>query len=210
MSLALMVAASDRVPRYIQDVILLHVAGVALLTLLINATTTGALVRFLGLSRYSDIKKNILVGLTYQLDKNVDENIEILKTKRHFNQVQWEVVRKELKMKELSKSLEKFKHINVDGVEINLNDELGDGAGSEGTHVAVAALDPLVRLSEINKKIAENQRDPLKNIKNLEKLDSNQETFKGQKKSRHGQMGNIYQMHAGSNIGSENKSAASF
>jgi hypothetical protein len=41
----------------------------------------------LGLSRYSDIKKNILIGLTYQLDKNVDENIEILKTKRHFNQV---------------------------------------------------------------------------------------------------------------------------
>jgi NhaP-type Na+/H+ or K+/H+ antiporter len=87
MSLALMVAASDRVPRYIQDVILLHVAGVALLTLLINATTTGMLVRYLGLSRYSDIKKNILIGLTYQLDKNVDENIEILKTKRHFNQV---------------------------------------------------------------------------------------------------------------------------
>ena len=87
MSLALMVASSDKVPRYIQDVILLHVASVALLTLLINATTTGMLVRYLGLSRYSDIKKNILIGLTYQLDKNVDENIEILKTKRHFNQV---------------------------------------------------------------------------------------------------------------------------
>jgi NhaP-type Na+/H+ or K+/H+ antiporter len=65
MSLALMVASSDKVPRYIQDVILLHVASVALLTLLINATTTGMLVRYLGLSRYSDIKKNILIGLTY-------------------------------------------------------------------------------------------------------------------------------------------------
>ena len=64
MSLALMVAASEEVPTYIQDVILLHVAGVALLTLLINATTTGILVKFLGLSKYSDLKKNILVGLT--------------------------------------------------------------------------------------------------------------------------------------------------
>ena len=84
MSLALMVAASSKVPRYIQDVVLLHVAGVALLTLLINATTTGILVKQLGLARYSDIKKNILIGLTYQLDRNVDENIEILKTRRHF------------------------------------------------------------------------------------------------------------------------------
>jgi NhaP-type Na+/H+ or K+/H+ antiporter len=89
MSLALMVAASNKIPRYIQDVILLHVAGVALLTLLINATTTGPLVKYLGLSKYSDLKKNILMGLTKQLDKNVDKDIEILKTKRHFNNVDW-------------------------------------------------------------------------------------------------------------------------
>jgi hypothetical protein len=114
-------------------------------------------------------------------------------------------------MKGLSKSLEKFKHINVDGVEINLNDELGDAVESEAhSPTALANLDPLVRLSEMNKKISENQKDPLKNIKNLEKLTSNQGTFKGQKKSRHGQMGNIYQMHAGSQVGSDIKSAASF
>lgn len=63
LSLALMVTASDKIPRYIQDVVLLHTAGVAFLTLLINATTTGTLVRFLGLSKQSDIKKNILMGV---------------------------------------------------------------------------------------------------------------------------------------------------
>ena len=63
-------------------------------------------------------------------------------------------------MKELSKNLEKFKHINVDGVEINLNDELGKHEGSEeGSYVH--HLDGLKRLSEMNKKIAENQLDPL-------------------------------------------------
>lgn len=72
LSLALMVAASTHVPRYVQDIVLLHTAGVALLTLLINATTTGTLVRFLGLSRQSDLKKNILVSLTKNIDKNID------------------------------------------------------------------------------------------------------------------------------------------
>jgi NhaP-type Na+/H+ or K+/H+ antiporter len=89
LSLALMVTGSRKVPRYIQDIVLLHTAGVALLTLLINATTTGRLVKYLGLSRTSDLKKNILVGLTNQLDKNVDRNIEILREKRHFNHVDW-------------------------------------------------------------------------------------------------------------------------
>jgi len=44
---------------------MLHVAGIALLTLIINATTTGMLVRYLGLSGYSDLKKNILVGVAF-------------------------------------------------------------------------------------------------------------------------------------------------
>lgn len=45
LSLALMVTGSHVISRYIQDVILLHVAGVAFLTLLINATTTGWVVK---------------------------------------------------------------------------------------------------------------------------------------------------------------------
>ena len=68
LSLALMVASSEKIPRYVQDVVLLHVAGVALLTLLINATTTAPLVQALGLSPYSDLKKNILYSLTVNLD----------------------------------------------------------------------------------------------------------------------------------------------
>jgi len=90
MSLALMVSVDDQIPKYIQDVILLHVAGIALMTLLINATTTGALVRYLGLSSQSDLQKNILFGLAYKLDNNIDENIKRLKDNRHFNHVDWD------------------------------------------------------------------------------------------------------------------------
>ena len=56
MSLALIVAVDDKLPKMARDIILFHVAGVALLTLLINATTTGWLIKKLGLSRQSDIK----------------------------------------------------------------------------------------------------------------------------------------------------------
>jgi len=50
LSLALIVATSPGIDRYVQDLVLLDVGGIALLTLLINATTTGHLVRYLGLS----------------------------------------------------------------------------------------------------------------------------------------------------------------
>lgn len=55
MSLALMVSIEPLIDAHIQDVILVHVGGMAMMTLLINATTTGCLVRKLGLTKESDI-----------------------------------------------------------------------------------------------------------------------------------------------------------
>ena len=55
MSLALMVSVDDEIPKYIQDVVLLHVGGIALMTLLINAPTTKYLVNYLGLANQSDL-----------------------------------------------------------------------------------------------------------------------------------------------------------
>jgi len=46
-----MVCVDDAIPAAIQDIILLHISGIALMTLLINATTTGWLVNKLGLSK---------------------------------------------------------------------------------------------------------------------------------------------------------------
>lgn len=64
MALALMVVASEDVPEYIKDVILLHVSGIALMTLIINATTTGALVNYLKLTEYSALKRNLLISVS--------------------------------------------------------------------------------------------------------------------------------------------------
>lgn len=115
MSLALMVAASNKIPRYIQDIVLLHTLGVALLTLLINASTTGALVKYLGLSKQSDIKKNIMVGISYQLDKNVDQNVSILKENRHFSNVDWVKLREDCDLTDLKHKFRNFKNIHVIG-----------------------------------------------------------------------------------------------
>jgi NhaP-type Na+/H+ or K+/H+ antiporter len=71
LSLALMVTQSSKIDRHIQDLVLLHVAGVALLTLLINASTTGALVKYLGLARQSYIRQNILRTITKNIDRNI-------------------------------------------------------------------------------------------------------------------------------------------
>lgn len=79
LSLALMVSGSPKINRHIQDLVLLHVAGVALLTLLINASTTGALVRYLGLARSSDLKQNILASVTHTIHENIDETIKHLR-----------------------------------------------------------------------------------------------------------------------------------
>jgi NhaP-type Na+/H+ or K+/H+ antiporter len=50
LSLALMVQSSALIPDFVKDHVLLDVAGVALLTLLINASTTEWLVKKLGLT----------------------------------------------------------------------------------------------------------------------------------------------------------------
>ena len=78
LSLALMVAGSTKIPRQVQDIVLLHVAGVALLTLLINASTTGAVVKYLGLAKTSDLKQNMLISVTHNIHKNIDETIDML------------------------------------------------------------------------------------------------------------------------------------
>lgn len=92
MSLALMVVTSSYIDEYVKDIILLHVSGTALLTLLINATTTGLLVNYLGLSPYSDLKKNILLSVANQVQDDVDKKIKLLRSEKYYKFVEWDVV----------------------------------------------------------------------------------------------------------------------
>lgn len=80
LSLALMVQTSPHINKFVKDLILLDVAGVALLTLIVNASTTEWLVKKLGLTAQSEIQQNILITLIANTNKNLIDNIASIKS----------------------------------------------------------------------------------------------------------------------------------
>jgi hypothetical protein len=84
---------------------LIHVAGVALLTLLINATTTSILVKALGLNHYSDLKKNILYSISKQMDLGMDQTMRELRIQRYFKLVDWKYLKENVKMNEIQSKI---------------------------------------------------------------------------------------------------------
>ena len=80
LSLALMVQTSPHIDPFVKDLVLLDVAGVALLTLIINASTTEWLVKKLGLTAQSEIQQNILLTLIANTNKNLLDNIADIKS----------------------------------------------------------------------------------------------------------------------------------
>ena len=113
LSLALMVSGSHKIDRHVQDLVLLHVAGIALLTLIINASTTGALVKHLGLARSSDLKQNLLASVTQNIHKNIDENIEHLKHCKSsaYANVDWKKLRDSVRLTEIETYLKSYANI---------------------------------------------------------------------------------------------------
>lgn len=79
-----------------------------MMTLLINATTTEFLVRKLGLNKESDLQKNILYGMAVKIQKDTDDMIEVLKTKRHFSHVDWKELQDRVQMDNVIQRLNKY------------------------------------------------------------------------------------------------------
>jgi NhaP-type Na+/H+ or K+/H+ antiporter len=74
-----MVQTSPHISKFVKDLVLLDVAGVALLTLIINASSTEWLVKKLGLTAQSEIQQNILLTLIANTNKNLIDNIVNIK-----------------------------------------------------------------------------------------------------------------------------------
>lgn len=85
------------------------------MTLLINATTTEFLVRKLGLNTESDVQKNILYGMAVKIQKDTDDMIEVLKTKRHMQHVDWKELQDRVQMDNIMTRLNKYQKLNVEG-----------------------------------------------------------------------------------------------
>jgi NhaP-type Na+/H+ or K+/H+ antiporter len=89
-----MVQTSPHISKSVKDLVLLDVAGVALLTLIINASSTEWLVKKLGLTAQSEIQQNILLTLIANTNKNLIDNIVNIKGQNidEHSLVDWKVV----------------------------------------------------------------------------------------------------------------------
>lgn len=92
--LALTVYLDHEIDRSIRDIVIFHTAGVALLTLLINGTTIGVLVRCLGLMRMPKVKTKLLKNVIKAYRKEVVEVIQELQEKKNFGNCEWEHIKK--------------------------------------------------------------------------------------------------------------------
>ena len=89
LTLALIVVETNSIPERTKAIILFHTAGIAFFTLMINGTTTGPLIKRLGLQRLSDVKRKLMKNILKQFECNVEHLIDDLRSKKHFNLVEW-------------------------------------------------------------------------------------------------------------------------
>ena len=90
LSLALMVGVDIEFPERLRELVVFNMAGVATLTLLINGTTCGALVRFMGMIPEEPIKTKILGNLIKSMVVESELKIKELKMDRNLNLCDWD------------------------------------------------------------------------------------------------------------------------
>ena len=72
------------------------------------------------------MKKNILISLTKKIDENIEQNIEKLKLKKHFNNVKWPKVKEAVRMHDLKKQFRQYENLHLHGQEEQLENEETD------------------------------------------------------------------------------------
>lgn len=96
--LALVVKLDHTIDHHIQDIVIFHTAGIAILTLIINGSTMSYVLRGLGMMRMPEVKKKMVRNLIKAYRKEVHDTIETLKEKKHFGKIDWD------KLKEIAGS----------------------------------------------------------------------------------------------------------
>jgi len=91
--LALIVYLDHDVNDHIRDIVIFHTAGISLLTLFINATTIGFLVKKLGMMRMTNVKKKMLKNLIKAYRQQVDAELEELKIKKNYSKIDWKILK---------------------------------------------------------------------------------------------------------------------
>jgi hypothetical protein len=111
LALALIVAGVDDqyISKEIKDQFLFFTAGIVTLTLLINASTIKYIVQYLGLTKVSPAKAQMLTNAREYLHESTKNQIERLKTDRFIKKSDWDLVHTYLPRS--------IAHIETEGVE---------------------------------------------------------------------------------------------
>ena len=92
LALALIVAVDDSLPKRMRDLVLFYMAGMAVLTLLINGTTCSWLVKRLEITAEPEIKNRLQKNLIANMILKSEEKQEKLMTDRFLNLSDWKAV----------------------------------------------------------------------------------------------------------------------
>lgn len=92
LALAIIVAIEQAIPSAIRSDVLSLVAGIVVLTSLINATTIKWLIDKLGLSKQNEVKRGLYKQSLQQIGLSCDKVIDKLRKNRFFADAQWDIV----------------------------------------------------------------------------------------------------------------------
>ena len=93
LALALVVKLDPRIEQSHRESLLFQVAGIVILTLVVNGSTTGILVEALGMLKQSDIKRQMKVRAWMKLQKQLEDDIDELKKSPFYCNANWTAVR---------------------------------------------------------------------------------------------------------------------
>ena len=116
----MIVANDDDYSQKLRDIILFDMAGNAVLTLLINGTTTGPLIRTLGLCVTSTVRERVFLNILQELNEDTVKKINYYKENNYLKMVNWDNVKNlvgcndlETKIKRLDDELNKREEIEA-------------------------------------------------------------------------------------------------
>ena len=89
LSLALITEGDDTIDEQLRDRVLFHTAGVALLSLLINGTTTEVLIKLVGLDAVPRAEADAFLDLVKEIDMHTDKFVENLKLDPYLKSAQF-------------------------------------------------------------------------------------------------------------------------
>lgn len=104
----------EGVSKKVREIVFFQTAGIAILTLIINGTTIGCVVRGLGMMRVSTVKKKMLKNLMKAYRREVHEVIEEIKEEKNFGKIDWDRLKDVACTEKIRNDIFKRKNIKAD------------------------------------------------------------------------------------------------